>query len=211
MAPYRGKRGFDPAIVLVTAPFWVPALAVVAGLVHLRLGSPVLFRQVRAGHGGRPFEMIKFRTMNEKRDEKGVLMPDSARLTRFSKWLRSTSLDELPELINVLHGEMSLVGPRPLLIQYLPLYSPRHLGRHEVPPGITGLAQVSGRNALNWFQKFELDVQYADSNSLLLDVRILWRTLLAVALRRGISTPGEATMPPFRGYEPEGPPPGTAA
>jgi lipopolysaccharide/colanic/teichoic acid biosynthesis glycosyltransferase len=149
--------------------------------------------------GGRPFQILKFRTMTDLRDADGALLPDAERLTPFGRWLRSTSLDELPALWNVLRGDMSLVGPRPLLVQYLPLYSARQARRHEVRPGITGWAQVNGRNALTWPQKFELDVWYVENRSFWLDLRILWMTLLVVLRRDGISAHGEATMPPFTG------------
>jgi len=176
-------------------------LMVIAILVRVRLGSPVLFKQVRPGLGGQPFEMLKFRTMTDARDADGELRPDSDRLTDFGRWLRATSLDELPELWNVLRGDMSLVGPRPLLMQYLPLYSPRQARRHEVRPGITGWAQVNGRNALSWPQKFELDVWYVENQSLWLDLRILWLTVRSVLRREGISATGEATMPAFSGNQ----------
>jgi lipopolysaccharide/colanic/teichoic acid biosynthesis glycosyltransferase len=208
--PYRGKRLFDLALVLAAAPLWVPALGVVALLVRRRLGTPVLFRQRRPGLHGRPFELRKFRTMTDARDASGRLLPDAERLTPFGRWLRSTSLDELPELVNVLRGEMSLVGPRPLLEAYLPLYSERHALRHAVPPGLTGLAQVSGRNALTWPERFDLDVRYAETNSLAADVAILWRTVRAVVRREGISAAGDATMYAFTGYDsapPPAPPP----
>jgi lipopolysaccharide/colanic/teichoic acid biosynthesis glycosyltransferase len=153
--------------------------------------------------GGRPFQILKFRTMTDLRDADGALLPDAERLTPFGRWLRSTSLDELPALWNVLRGDMSLVGPRPLLVQYLPLYSARQARRHEVRPGITGWAQVNGRNALTWPQKFELDVWYVENRSFWLDLRILWMTLLVVLRRDGISAHGEATMPPFTGNGPD--------
>lgn len=199
---YRGKRALDLVLVVASAPVWLPVLGAVALLVRRRLGSPVLFRQRRPGLGGRSFELRKFRTMTDARDADGRLLPDAARLTPFGRWLRSTSLDELPELLNVLRGEMSLVGPRPLLEAYLPLYSERHRLRHAVPPGITGLAQVSGRNALSWPDRFDLDVRYAETNSLALDVTVLWRTLRAVVRREGVSAAGEATMTAFTGYAP---------
>ena len=199
---YRGKRALDLAVVVAAAPAWIPVLAAVAVLVRWRLGSPVLFRQRRPGLGGGPFELRKFRTMTNARGADGRLLPDAERLTPFGRWLRSTSLDELPELLNVLRGEMSLVGPRPLLEAYLPLYSERHRLRHAVPPGITGLAQVSGRNALSWPERFDLDVRYAETNSLALDVALLWRTVRAVVRREGISAAGEATMTAFSGYGP---------
>jgi lipopolysaccharide/colanic/teichoic acid biosynthesis glycosyltransferase len=180
----------------------VPLLAVVAVAVRLRLGRSVLFTQTRPGLGGRPFALRKFRTMTDARDSDGRLLPDTARLTPFGRWLRSTSLDELPELWNVVRGEMSLVGPRPLLTAYLPLYSERHRRRHDVVPGITGLAQISGRNALTWPDRFDLDVEYADRCSLALDLRILARSVGAVLRREGISAEGDATMYAFTGYDP---------
>ena len=200
MPSYRGKRLLDLALVVGAAPLWVPVTAAVAVLVRLRLGSPVLFRQTRAGRGGAPFTMVKFRTMTDGRDARGALLPDERRLTDFGRMLRRTSLDELPELLNVLRGDMSLVGPRPLHMAYLPRYSPRHARRHDVPPGVTGLAQVSGRNAISWPAKFDLDVEYAERASLALDLRILWRTVRAVLLREGISAANDATMPEFTGY-----------
>lgn len=198
---YRGKRLLDLLLVTASAPLWVPALATLAAVVRTRLGTPVLFRQERPGLDGRPFTLIKLRTMTEARDASGRLLADEARLTRFGRFLRSTSLDELPELLNVLRGDMSLIGPRPLLTQYLPRYSPRHRRRHEVRPGITGLAQVSGRNAISWSEKFDRDVEYVERCSPALDAWILWRTLRAVVAREGISAEGEATMPEFTGYD----------
>lgn len=195
------KRGFDLFVVILFAPLWLPVLAVVALLVRLKLGSPVFFRQKRPGKDARIFEMIKFRTMTDARDGSGKLLPDAVRLTPFGQFLRSTSLDELPELLNVLRGEMSLVGPRPLLVQYLDRYSPRQARRHEVAPGITGLAQVKGRNALSWDEKFEWDVRYVEAQSLWLDLKILALTLKTVLFRTGISAAGDATMPEFRGTE----------
>jgi lipopolysaccharide/colanic/teichoic acid biosynthesis glycosyltransferase len=200
MTPYHGKRTFDLALVLLTSPVWVPLLLVVALLVRIRLGSPVFFRQARIGLRDREFRVLKFRTMTDARDEAGELLPDAERLTPFGKTLRSTSLDELPELLNVLRGDMSLVGPRPLLAQYLPLYSSHHRRRHEVRPGITGLAQISGRNALTWPRRFDLDVQYVEQASIALDIRILWKTIRELGTRRGINAPGEATMSYFTGY-----------
>lgn len=191
------KRIFDLAAVLVAAPFWLPLLLAVAVLVRIKLGAPVFFRQPRPGRGGRIFQMIKFRSMTDERDAAGELLPDAVRLTAFGRWLRATSLDELPELLNVLRGDMSLVGPRPLLVKYLPRYSARQARRHEVRPGITGLAQVMGRNALTWDEKFEWDVRYVETRSLLLDLRILLLTVKAVVFRTGISAAGEATMPEF--------------
>lgn len=174
-------------------------LALLAWQVRRKLGSPVLFTQVRPGLHGKPFRMVKFRTMTDARDASGALLPDAQRLTPFGRFLRYSSLDELPELWNVLRGEMSLVGPRPLLMEYLPLYSPEQARRHEVRPGITGWAQVNGRNAISWADKFALDVWYVDHRSLWLDVRILWLTVRKVLVRDGISAAGEATMPKFEG------------
>jgi len=171
-------------------------------LVRLKLGSPALFCQIRPGLHGRPFTMVKFRTMIDERGADGELLPDARRLTAFGRFLRASSLDELPELWNVLRGEMSLVGPRPLLMEYLPLYSPEQARRHEVRPGITGWAQVNGRNAVSWEQRFKLDVWYVDHCSLWLDLRILWLTIRKVIVRDGISAQGEATMPRFTGNNP---------
>ena len=193
------KRLFDLLLVILALPVWLPVLAVVAVLVRFKLGTPVFFRQKRPGLHGRIFEMVKFRTMTDARDAQGQLLPDAVRLTPFGRFLRSSSLDELPELWNVLKGEMSLVGPRPLLVQYLDRYSERQARRHEVKPGITGLAQVMGRNALAWEEKFEWDVRYVETRSLALDVKILFLTVKAVVFRTGISAAGEATMPEFRG------------
>ncbi len=181
--------------ILLTAP----VMLVLALLVRLMMGKPVLFRQMRPGLHGKPFVMLKFRTMTDQRDANGELLPDDLRLTRFGKWLRSTSLDELPELFNVLKGEMSLVGPRPLLMEYLPRYTPEQARRHEVKPGITGWAQVNGRNALSWEEKFQLDVWYVDHWNLWLDMKILWLTIWKVLKREGISAEGTATMPIFTG------------
>lgn len=178
-----------------------PVFLVVALLVRQKHGSPILFTQVRPGIGGKPFKMMKFRTMTDARDVNGELLPDDVRLTKFGSFLRSTSLDELPELINAFKGDMSLVGPRPLLMDYLPLYSERQARRHEVRPGITGWAQINGRNALSWEKKFELDVWYVDNRSLWLDTKILLKTVLKVVRRDGISHGDEATMPKFTGNE----------
>lgn len=176
-----------------------PFLLVVAFLVRVKLGSPVFFRQQRPGLHGKPFMLVKFRTMTDERDERGNLLPDEVRLTRFGQFLRSTSIDELPELWNVLVGDMSLVGPRPLLMQYLDRYTPEQARRHEVKPGITGWAQVNGRNALSWEEKFKLDVWYVDHWSFRLDTHILFTTLLKVLRREGISGEGHVTMPEFLG------------
>jgi len=196
---YSGKRAIDLILTLVTAPLWLPAMLLTAALVWTRLGRPVLFRQERPGLRGRGFELIKFRTMTDARGPSGQLLADAERLTPFGKWLRASSLDELPELINVLRGDMSLVGPRPLLMKYLPKFSPNHGRRHEVRPGITGLAQISGRNALSWDDRLDLDVEYVDSASPILDFKILLRTVGTVFLRRGITAEGAATMPEFEG------------
>lgn len=195
------KRGIDLVFSVLGLIVMALPLTVLAIVVRIRLGSPIFFTQTRPGLGGRPFEMFKFRTMTTERDGKGTLRSDSERLTDFGRWLRAVSLDELPELWNVLKGDMSLVGPRPLLMEYLPLYSPTQARRHEVRPGITGWAQVNGRNALSWQQKFELDVWYVDHRSVWLDIRILWMTLRSVIRREGISAAGEATMPAFTGNQ----------
>ena len=201
MAEYRGKRALDVVLVVLATPIWASLLAVIALVVRLKLGSPILFAQERPGRHARPFRLLKFRTMTDARDASGALLPDSERLTPFGRTLRSLSLDELPELWNVLRGDMSLVGPRPLLTRYLTRYSERHRRRHEVRPGITGLAQVSGRNAITWTEKLDLDVTYVDRCSLALDLRILWLTLRAVIRREGITAQGAATMPEFTGYD----------
>lgn len=176
-----------------------PIIAVLALQVRWRLGSPVLFRQQRPGYQGEPFTILKFRTMTTALDRYGNLLPDSKRVTRFGRFLRSTSLDELPELINVLKGQMSLVGPRPLLMEYLDLYSVEQMRRHEVKPGITGWAQINGRNALSWEQKFAYDTWYVDHQSLELDLRILLLTVWRVIRREGINQPGQETMAAFKG------------
>ena len=176
-----------------------PVIIVVAILVNSKLGSPIFFQQVRPGLGGKPFKMVKFRTMLDAVDSQGNPLPDEVRLTDFGKFLRSTSLDELPELWNVLKGDMSLVGPRPLLMEYLPLYSADQARRHEVRPGVTGWAQINGRNAISWEQKFELDTWYVDNQSLWLDIKILFLTVWKVVHRDGISAAGEATMTRFTG------------
>jgi lipopolysaccharide/colanic/teichoic acid biosynthesis glycosyltransferase len=195
------KRFFDLLVAsLALILLAVPLLALV-WVVRRKLGSPVLFSQVRPGLHGKPFTMVKFRTMTDERGSDGVLLPDAQRLTDFGRFLRASSLDELPELWNVLRGDMSLVGPRPLLMEYLPLYTPEQARRHEVRPGITGWAQVNGRNAISWADKFALDVWYVDHRSLWLDVRILWRTVRKVLVRDGISAAGEATMSKFTGSE----------
>jgi lipopolysaccharide/colanic/teichoic acid biosynthesis glycosyltransferase len=176
-----------------------PVIAITYLLVRYYLGGPVLFRQVRPGFQGKPFEMLKFRTMLDATDASGAPLPDSQRLTAFGRFLRSSSLDELPGLINVLKGDMSIVGPRPLLMSYLPLYSTEQNRRHLVRPGVTGLAQVSGRNSLSWEEKFRLDVWYVDNQSLLLDLKIIFLTFKKVFLREGINQEGQATMEAFTG------------
>jgi lipopolysaccharide/colanic/teichoic acid biosynthesis glycosyltransferase len=193
------KRMFDLTMLVLSAPLTVPLMAVLALLVRWQFGAPVLFRQIRPGRNGRLFRLVKFRTMTDARGPDGRLLDDAERLTGFGRFLRSTSLDELPELWNVLKGEMSLVGPRPLLVEYLPLYSPEQARRHEVPPGITGWAQVNGRNAISWEDRFALDVWYVDNRSLWLDLRILALTVSSVLRREGVSAEGHATMPPFTG------------
>ena len=197
------KRLFDLTVVLATTPFWLPLLGVVALLVRLKLGAPVLFRQPRPGLHGRVFDLVKFRSMTEARDAAGQRLPDDRRLTPFGAWLRSTSLDELPELFNVLKGDLSLVGPRPLLVCYLDRYSPEQARRHNLPPGLTGWAQIHGRNATTWDERLRLDVWYVDHQSLWLDGKILCQTIWTVLSRRGISAQGEATMPEFMGTEGE--------
>jgi len=177
---------------------WLPLLVLI-GLVRWRVGSPVFFRQRRPGLGGKPFEIVKFRTMANLRNERGALLSDEARLTSFGRFLRFTSLDELPEIWNIIKGDMSFVGPRPLLMEYLPLYSARQARRHEVRPGLTGWAQVNGRNAISWDQKFEYDVWYVDNRCFWLDMKILWMTAIRVLRRDGISQQGHATMERFTG------------
>lgn len=195
------KRMFDILGSVLGLVILAVPLAVLALLVRLNLGAPVLFVQERPGLRGRIFRIYKFRTMADKRSPSGIPLPDSARLSRFGRWLRATSLDELPELFNVLAGKMSFVGPRPLLVEYLPLYSPEQARRHEVRPGITGWSQVNGRNAVDWDQRLAMDVWYVDNRSLWLDFRILLRTASIVVRREGISQEGQATMERFRGSD----------
>lgn len=191
----------DLALVVAAAPLWLFVCALTALIVRVYIGSPVFFRQERPGLGGKPFIMTKFRTMTDARDAEGNLLPDADRLVPAGKLLRSTSLDELPELFAVLKGDMSLVGPRPLLMEYLERYSPEQARRHEAKPGITGLAQVSGRNALPWPEVFKLDVRYVDEMSPLLDLKILWRTIAGVIAAKDVNEPGEATRSHFQGEQ----------
>lgn len=193
------KRVFDCLVSLVGLLVLLPFLIAIAFFVYCESGAPVLFRQARPGRHGKPFQMIKFRTMRDSIDINGRPLPDAQRLTKLGQFLRSSSIDELPELWNVLKGDMSLVGPRPLLIEYLPLYSPEQARRHEVRPGVTGWAQINGRNAITWDEKFALDVWYVDNRSLWLDLKIVWLTVLKVIKREGISAAGEATMSKFTG------------
>lgn len=193
------KRVFDLLVTSIALLLFAPLLLVLALMVRLNLGSPVLFRQQRAGLRGRPLLICKFRTMTDARDAVGNLLSDDLRLTSFGRFLRSSSLDELPELLNVLKGEMSLVGPRPLLLKYLERYSPQQMRRHEVLPGITGWAQINGRNALTWEQKFALDIWYVDHQSFWLDLKILLLTVVKMVRREGINQPGQATAEEFTG------------
>lgn len=193
------KRIFDFLIAALALILLLPVIAFVALMIRKHLGTPVLFRQIRPGKDGEAFEMVKFRTMSDVVDEKGVLLPDELRISKLGNFLRSTSLDELPELWNVVKGDMSLVGPRPLLMEYLPLYSREQYRRHDVRPGVTGWAQINGRNTLSWEDKFSLDVWYVDHRSFWLDVKILFLTVKQVLIRDGISAEGEATMTRFEG------------
>lgn len=195
------KRIFDMLSALLGLIVLSPVLVATAILVRIKLGSPVLFKQQRPGLHAQPFYVYKFRTMTDWRGADGQLLPDEVRLTPFGKLLRRLSLDELPQLLNVVKGDLSLVGPRPLLMQYLPLYSPEQARRHEVRPGITGWAQVNGRNAISWEEKFKLDVWYVDHQSFWLDLKILWMTFNKVSKREGISQDGQATMEAFRGTQ----------
>lgn len=195
------KRALDLALTIPAIVLLLPVMAVVAVLVRLNLGRPILLRQQRPGLHGRPFILFKFRSMRNDVDAEGRLLPDAERLTPFGRRLRATSLDELPELFNVLRGEMSLVGPRPLLMQYLTRYTPHQARRHEVRPGMTGLAQVRGRNLLSWQERFDLDVWYVDHRTLWLDVSILVSTIRTVFSREGTNTPGHATAVEFMGQD----------
>lgn len=193
------KRTFDLFLAIVTSLLFAPLILVIALLIRFKIGSPVLFKQFRPGLHTQPFCIYKFRTMSDKKDAHDVLLPDAYRLSTFGRILRSTSLDELPSLWNVLKGEMSLVGPRPLLMEYLPLYSNEQARRHDVKPGVTGWAQVNGRNAIGWDEKFKFDAWYVDNQSLRLDVKIIILTIKKVLFRDGISAKGEVTMPKFTG------------
>lgn len=195
------KRVLDIVGAAIGLLFLSPVLLVVALMIRRQMGAPVLFRQTRPGCDSTPFEMVKFRTMRDAHDTNGNPLPDSERMTPLGRFLRSSSLDELPELWNVLKGDMSLVGPRPLLMEYLPLYSPEQARRHEVRPGVTGWAQVNGSNAISWEEKFALDVWYVDNQSLWLDLKIIWLTIRKVVKREGISAAGEATISKFTGSE----------
>jgi lipopolysaccharide/colanic/teichoic acid biosynthesis glycosyltransferase len=193
------KRLFNSLFSFIAILFLAVPLTILIIIIRVKLGSPVFFKQVRPGLNAKPFVMIKFRTMTNARGADGQLLSDAKRLTPFGRFLRSSSLDELPELWNVLKGDMNLVGPRPLLMEYLPLYTPDQFRRHEVLPGITGLSQVSGRNSIRWEEKFALDVWYVDNQTIFLDLKILWLTLQKVLLRDGISADGEVSMPLFNG------------
>ncbi|MCL4263424.1 MAG: sugar transferase [Anaerolineae bacterium] len=194
-----GKRWFDFIVALTAVILLLPLWLILTLLVRFKLGAPVLFRQQRPGWHGRPFFILKFRTMTNGRDAAGNLLPDADRLTPFGRFLRSTSLDELPELLNVLKGEMSLVGPRPLLMHYLPLYTPEQIRRHEVRPGMTGWAQVNGRNTLTWEEKFQHDLWYIDHHTFLLDMKIIFLTLVKIVQRQNINQQGQATVEYFHG------------
>jgi len=196
------KRIFDFVVAMLALVALLIPFLLLVWAIRRRLGSPVFFRQQRPGLHGNLFEMVTFRTMTDARGANGELLPDAERLTPFGRFLRATSLDELPELWNVVKGDMSLVGPRPLLMEYLPLYSVEQARRHEARPGVTGWAQVNGRNALSWDDKFRLDVWYVDNRSLWLDIKILWLTVRKVLVREGISADGEATMSKFTGNKP---------
>ncbi|ARW81413.1 Lipid carrier UDP-N-acetylgalactosaminyltransferase [Aeromonas salmonicida] len=193
------KRCFDFLISLLALLVFLPIMVLIAWRIRKNLGSPVIFQQIRPGLHGKPFKMVKFRTMKDATDSQGNLLPDVERMTAFGNKLRTSSLDELPELWNVLKGEMSLVGPRPLLMQYLPLYNLEQARRHEVRPGVTGWAQINGRNAISWQDKFKLDVWYVDNYSLWLDIKILFLTVKKVFIKEGITAEGHATIKPFEG------------
>jgi len=193
------KRLFDLIFALIMLILLIPVMIALALIIHIKLGRPVLFKQERPGLAGKPFQLYKFRTMSDERDREGVLLADQERLTKLGKFMRKYSLDELPQLFNVVRGEISFVGPRPLLMQYLERYNPQQARRHEVIPGLTGWAQVNGRNAISWEDKFELDVWYIDNWSFLLDLKILWLTMIKVIMAEGISGGGTETMTEFMG------------
>jgi len=193
------KRMFDVVLVLILIVFLLPVYMIVSLLIVITMGSPILFKQKRPGKDGKIFEIYKFRTMTDETDEKGGLLSDEKRLTKMGKFIRSTSLDELPQLFNVLKGDMSFVGPRPLLVEYLPLYNEKQKKRHNVKPGITGWAQVNGRNSISWEEKFDYDVWYVEHQSFLLDMKILWMTFLKVFDRSGISSNTSVTIEKFKG------------
>ena len=197
------KKIFDLLLIFLSLPLILPIYLLTMLLVLTQLNFPILFRQPRTGLNGKIFNIYKFKTMTDDRDKDGILLPDALRLTKFGKFLRSTSLDELPSLWNVLKSDMSLVGPRPLLLEYLPLYSTQQARRHEVKPGITGWAQVNGRNAITWGEKFDLDVWYVDNQSIWLDIKILWLTVKKVIMRDGINQVGQSTMENFKGNDNE--------
>ncbi|MBN8201824.1 sugar transferase [Bacillus sp. NTK034] len=197
------KRPMDFILSLIAIIILCPVFLIVAILVRIKLGSPIIFKQNRPGLNEKIFMMYKFRTMTDERDENGDLLHDSIRLTRFGSFLRSTSLDELPELINILKGDMSIIGPRPLLVQYLPLYNEHHKRRHEVRPGLSGLAQANGRNAISWEEKFDLDVRYVDNVNFVEDWKIIFMTIKKVLIREGISSETTVTMEPFKGSKKE--------
>ena len=197
------KRIFDLVITFFGLPLLLPVITLTALILISKLGLPIFFKQSRPGLNRKIFNIYKFRTMTNERDKDGILLPDELRLTKFGKFLRSTSLDELPSLWNVLKSDMSLVGPRPLLLEYLPLYSTQQARRHEVKPGITGWAQINGRNAITWGEKFDLDVWYVDNKSIWLDIKILWLTVKKVIMRDGINQVGQSTMESFKGNDNE--------
>ena len=197
------KKIFDLLLIFLSLPLTLPIYLLTMLLALTQLNFPILFRQPRTGLNGKIFNIYKFRTMTNECDKDGILLPDEARLTKFGKFLRSTSLDELPSLWNVLKSDMSLVGPRPLLLEYLPLYSTQQARRHEVKPGITGWAQINGRNAITWSEKFDLDVWYVDNQSIWLDIKILWLTVKKVIMRDGINQVGQSTMESFKGNDNE--------
>ena len=199
----KTKKIFDSLLIFLSLPLTLPIYLLTMLLVLTQLNFPILFRQPRTGLNGKIFNIYKFKTMTDDRDKDGILLPDALRLTKFGKFLRSTSLDELPSLWNVLKSDMSLVGPRPLLLEYLPLYSTQQARRHEVKPGITGWAQVNGRNAITWGEKFDLDVWYVDNQSIWLDIKILWLTVKKVIMRDGINQVGQSTMEKFKGNDNE--------